>query len=263
MTVCNQCQKPFEGAGSNCAGCKELLRLHSTDREEYLRRRRPRHTLDDDAPLRVTLNEVSGNKKTGRIPVTISSPGTCPTSCAFRGQGCYGEFGFLRHHWARTPTDGMTWSDFCAAVSRFKSGQAGDLPGVGDDLDVEKLAELVDANERAGAKGFTLTHKPLVTEAERDAVVDANARGFTINISADGMADVDRARALGAGPVAVVVAADAPRSPGYVLCPFETDGITCKRCRLCTVPSRRSIVAFRAHGQFSARVDEICQAGAQ
>jgi len=166
------------------------------------------------------------------------------------------------------PEDGMSWNTFCSVVSEFdegqiwRYGQAGDLPGQGDDLDVALLDQLVEANAAAGARGFAFTHKPLRTQRERDAVARANARGFTINLSANSPAHATRLKALGIAPVATVVASDAGRSPDYVLCPAETHKLTCATCGLCAVSSRKSVVAFRAGGQFKTRANAVVQLAA-
>ena len=142
----------------------------------------------------------------------------------------------------------------------WRHNEAGDLPGRGDELDVEALDELVRAN--AGRRGFSYTHRPLHTAEEREAVREANAAGFTINLSANGLHDVDRLVALGIAPVVVNLPHDqpAPRTTpaGHriVVCPAEasppeeggTPSITCLKCQLCSKPWRESIVGFPTHG---------------
>lgn len=260
MKRCNQCWRPYRGPRTNCAECRKRQALFARDRGAYLASRDPRASLDEGAPLRVIYRRKSGNKSTGPIPVTIASPSTCPTSCRFRGDGCFAEFGMLRYHWSRAARDGLTWSELCRKVAQlprgqvWRYGQAGDLPGSGDRLDVKLLDELVRANARAGARGFAITHKPLRTKIEREAVRRANEAGFTINLSADDPAHMRERQALGIAPVVVVV-----RQSDYVLCPAKTHGVTCERCRLCTVAHRKLPVAFPAHGQFAARVDQLVQ----
>lgn len=166
-------------------------------------------------------------------------------------------------HWRTTADEGLDWDVFCARVASlpdatlWRHNEAGDLPGVGDDLDVRALDELVVAN--AGRRGFTFTHKPLATARERDAVARANAHGFTINLSADGLEHADRLARLGVAPVAVVlprVASAGLRTPAgrhVVICPATTHGLTCATCGLCS-KQRKAIVGFPAHGQGAALV---------
>lgn len=220
---------------------------------------------------RVMFNLRSGNRKTGPIPVSITDPSSCPTSCAFFGNGCYAAYGHLGWHWRTTSTRGLSWRAFCARVAELEPGtvwrhnEAGDLPGEGEDIDRFALNQLVRANE--GRRGFTFTHKPVLRNlANRRAIRGALARGFTINLSADSLAHADELAALELAPVAVVLAHDAPpratRTPAgrkVVVCPAQTSELTCERCRLCAAPQRKAIVGFLAHGQFKARVSELVQ----
>ena len=59
----------------------------------------------------------------------------------------------------------MDWQSFLSAIYSLPVGQlwrhnqAGDLPGIGNKIDVKQLGQLVKASE--GKRGFTYTHKPL------------------------------------------------------------------------------------------------------
>lgn len=218
----------------------------------------------------MTISLRSMNRKTGPIPVSMSSAETCPKSCSFYGAGCYGEFHWLRHQWSKVDKRGMTWAAFCKVVRELRAGtlwrhnEVGDLPGSArGDLYVAPLRELTAAN--AGRRGFTFTHRVPKTEGQRRALRDANGYGFTVNLSADSLEDADRKAELRCGPVAVVVPTDAPRgirTPAgrpIVLCPAETHGLTCAQCRLCANATRKTIVGFRAHGQMSGHVSELVQ----
>lgn len=222
-----------------------------------------------DGP-RVTFVLRSGNRKTGPIPVTMTDASSCPESCAFSGgRGCYAAFGKLGFHWRNATRDGLTWRDLCAAIAALPAGtlwrhnEAGDLPGTpAGRLDVRRLNELVRANR--GRRGFTFTHRHPRTHREREALRAASRAGFAVNLSADSIAEADRLAALEAGPVAVVLPADAParasRTPGgrtVIVCPAQTHGLTCERCRLCAHASRKAVVGFRAHGQSQALVTSI------
>jgi hypothetical protein len=158
----------------------------------------------------------------------------------------------------------MTWNDFTTAIAALPEGQlwrhnqAGDLPGVGDTIDTGELKRLVTAN--AGRRGFTYTHKPLESADNLAAVRDANARGFTVNASADNLAEADQLAQLGV-PVVVVVPSDAPdvmRSPDgrrVIVCHEQTGRKpNCAACQLCAVAPRFTIVAFRAHGAKKAQL---------
>lgn len=212
---------------------------------------------------------VSQNRKTGPMPVSMTDMKSYPTTCTFRNAGCYAEYGQLIMWWKRVVELGSMWRDFCADVAALPQGQlwrhneAGDLPGLENVVDIRALAQLVRANR--DRRGFTFTHKPLKRKAERDAVAKANAAGFTINLSADNLAEADRLVDLSIAPVVTVVPSDAPRglrTPAgrkIVLCPAETHGMTCLDCELCAHATRKSIVAFRAHGQAKAIVSDLVQ----
>lgn len=233
---------------------------------EKLARKAPRSIVHGDGE-RVVLNLASTNRKTGEMPVSMSDGATCPDACGFKGRGCYAELAKTKLWWNKVPERGVTWEEFCRAVASLPAGQiwrhneAGDLPGLNDGLDRAKLAELVVAN--MGRRGFTFTHKPLRTTAERFAVKVANRHGFTINLSADNLEHADELARTGAGPVVVVLPADAPdktRTPegrAVIVCLNETKGLTCLDCQLCAVADRTSIVGFRAHGTAKSLVSEL------
>lgn len=250
-----------------CLPCRKRYQnwsnLSPTERRARMRTK-PRNGIGYTAALVIG----SKNRKTGGIPVSMTDMASCPDACPLRDRGCYAEFGKVRFHWERVATSrGESWKDFCNVVAALPEGQlwrhneAGDLPGRGDELDVRALEQLVRANR--GRRGFTFTHKPLRTPARREAIRKANAAGFTINLSADGLTRADELAELGIAPVAVVLPTDAPeklRTPAgrdVVVCLAETKGLTCAECKLCAVATRRSIVGFRAHGQAAAIVSDL------
>jgi hypothetical protein len=219
----------------------------------------------------VSLVLKSENRKTGPIPVSISESSTCPPACPLRGNGCYAELGNTAIHWRRVPERGLEWPAFLAAVAALPDGQlwrhneAGDLPGEGNYLDREMLAELVAAN--TGRRGFTYTHKPLRTGRDQIAIREANDRGLTINLSANNLSHADELAALGVGPVVVTLPTEATgriRTAGgrkVVVCPAVTHGVTCAECQLCADPGRKTIIGFPAHGTRKRAASEIARGG--
>lgn len=234
----------------------------------------PRRGVPRTSELRARLFRRSGNRKLGGIPSSITSRGTCPPTCGFYQAGCYAEYHVLAAHWRRVGEKGDRWDQFCAGVAMLPEGQlwrhneAGDLPGDGGNLDGPDFAMLVEANR--GRRGFTFTHK---TSPENWELFRwANLEGFTVNLSVDSLEEADRLfqkrdgeDVTVCGPVAVVVPSDAPqslRTPAgrrVTVCPAQTSQMTCANCQLCALPHRRTIVGFRAHGQSSARVDQLVQ----
>ena len=227
--------------------------------EEREKATTPRSAIRSDGPLRVSFVVESGNRKTGPIPVSMTSSRSCPLTCPLYNRGCYAEQHIVAIHWRRiSDGGGIEWGDFVSKVSALPPGQlwrhneAGDLPGDDGKIDALKLGSLARANR--GKRGFTYTHKPL-TKLNLKLIRSALGDGFTINISTDSLDAADAAAELGL-PVVTVLPHDAPpkgnRTPAgrhIVVCPAELrEEVTCERCGLCAVAGRKSIVAFRAHG---------------
>lgn len=217
------------------------------------------------------LTQASENKKTGAMPVSISDSSTCPKSCPLLKNGCYARNFPLGYHWRRVDSGGLTWAGLLAKVKKIPRGniwrhnQAGDLPGVGDRLDVAALRELVKAN--GSRRGFTYSHKPLRRKIERQAVKDANAAGFVVNLSADNLAEADKLAALGVGPVVVVLprGSEGGLTPGgrrVVRCLAEgaqAGTVTCASCQLCADAGRKTVIGFTAHGNRWKLADKIAK----
>jgi hypothetical protein len=223
-----------------------------------------------------SLTLQSKNNKTGGIPVSTSSAVTCPDDCPLKGKGCYAGGGPLNMHW-RKVTEGKRGTDLRGFVDMlrwipegelWRHNQAGDLPGINNDVDTEALSAIVEANK--GKRGYTYTHKPVIGDQwrhNRDAIKSANDNGFTINLSADTLAEADELSALDIAPVVVVVPESAPESgetPAgrrWIVCPAQTiEGMTCKDCGYCQKSNTgRRIVAFRAHGSNKRKAEQVCK----
>jgi len=273
---CPQCwqkrpRQAFIGArGKPIQRCITCRRRYARPREEYLKDRPIRRGLRKEGAIRVAFTAYSKNRKLHGLPASITSAETCPPSCTFYGSGCYAEFAWTRVHWVRTATTGLSWKAFLEKVrslppeSLWRHNEAGDLPGVGQHLAVDMLLELVLAN--LGRRGFTFSHKRPRSKSQISAFRKARASGFTINLSADNLAEADELAALDVGPVAVVLPTAmssrgtyTPQGRKVVVCPNETVGLTCKECELCALPHRKAIVGFRAHGQMQRHVSELVQ----
>lgn len=219
------------------------------------------------------LTLKSANAKTGPIPVSATSSDTCPDACSFKGNGCYAESGPLAIHWSAINAGkrGTDFATFLTAIESLPDGtlwrhnQAGDLPGAGDAINAGELAKLVSASK--GKRGFTYTHKPL-TAGNRRAIKQANAKGFTVNVSTDNLAQADSAVRANVGPVVTVVPSDVTsnlRTPAgnlVVICPVAVrDNVSCATCKLCAWSSRKVIIGFPAHGARSRTVDSLVRIG--
>lgn len=220
----------------------------------------------------IHLTLSSRNAKTGPIPVSTSSMESCPSACPFNSVnagGCYAESGPLAIHW-RKVTSGASGNAFSAFLSQVRSlpdsqlwrhNQAGDLAGRGDSLDIEALAQLVEANK--GRRGFTYTHKPLASQEERDAIKSANDNGFAVNLSANNLDHADSLYGLGIAPVVVVLPKGAresvttPKGRKVIVCPAAIrDDVTCASCGICA-KMRKAIVGFPAHGAGAKRAEKV------
>lgn len=228
------------------------------------------------------MSLVSGNTKVGPIPVTTTSKDSCPSTCAFKGNGCYAENGHLGIHWKRL-SDGkspnqLTLEQLCGAIKAlpykqlWRHNQAGDLPQDNERsattplLDIDGIRSIVAANK--GRRGFTYTHYPWdrTTWQARDnyaTIREANRKGFTVNVSCETEQQVDLAVALGL-PAVIAVPEGTPNKwvteSGNLVktCPAVLyDNVTCASCGLCqkqflTGPKGeqrpRHTVAFPVHG---------------
>ena len=209
------------------------------------------------------MTAKSRNEKTGPIAVSTTSATTCPDACPLKAGGCYAKGGKVAMHW-RAVTAGERGGDlasFLKAIRAIKPGalwrhnQAGDLPGEGDMIDVDQLGAIVDANK--GRRGFTYTHKPIDVASNRAAIAQANAEGFTVNLSGNTLEHADQLMAERIGPVVVVLDAEegkrhdvtTPAGHKVVTCPATyREDVTCASCGLCAVRDRKVIVGFPAHG---------------
>jgi len=206
----------------------------------------------------------SSNAKTGSIPVSTSPKSTCPDDCAMKA-ACYASTGPLALHWAKVSSGqrGISWGEFVGQIDNLNLGQlwrhnqAGDLPGNGKTVDPVKLGELVHAN--IGKRGFTHSH---YRDSKSLAWIKlANEWGFTINLSANDLADADFLADTCAGPVVTVLRSDqnentvTPGGRRVVICPAtQRDDVSCSTCQLCQ-RQRDVIVGFPAHGTKKRVID--------
>ena len=219
------------------------------------------------------LTAISSNGKTGPIPVTTSEASTCPEACPFKKSGCYADSGPLQIHWLKVSNGerGDSLDVLARQIRAFPNGQvwrhnqAGDLPGVSNEIDAPSLAKIVAANK--GRRGFSYTHKPCEGEeysSNREAVANANREGFTINLSGNNVAHADNLAALNVGPVVCVVPQATPdvfftpQGRKGVICPAQQrDDITCANCQLCQRSNRSVIIGFRPHGTSKKKAEAI------
>jgi hypothetical protein len=207
------------------------------------------------------ITKKSNNVKTGPIPVTTSSADTCPSACPFRDNGCYANSGPLKLHWNKVSSEerGIDLLDLCSEIEALPDGQlwrhnqAGDLPGLDNDIDALSIADIVEAN--INKKGYTYTHKPMDNDKNINIVKLSNQAGFTINLSSNNLEHADKLLSLGIAPVVTIVEDDArtvhltPAGNKVLVCPAQTiDSMSCAKCGLCANSKRNFIIGFKAHG---------------
>jgi hypothetical protein len=169
----------------------------------------------------------------------------------------------------RNQLTALTWQQFTTAVANLPDGtlwrhnQAGDLPGHGNAIDAAAFRQLIAAN--VGKRGFTYSHKPL-TPRNATLIAQANACGFTVNLSADNLSEADQLSDAGIAPVVVVLPdtvhgnqhIETPNSRRVVVCPATyRDDTSCSSCQLCQRRERKVIVGFPAHGASKKRASAI------
>lgn len=217
--------------------------------------------------MRVHITARSSNVKTGPIPVTTTERSSCPTTCPFYDKGCYAKSGPLALHWRKVSDGerGTDWEGLCDFVQSlpdkqlWRHNQAGDLPHLGGDISLSKMAHLVIAN--IGKRGFTYTHHVL-NEHNKAIIKRSNSHGFTVNVSTESKADAVSAYNQGMPAVCVVPSdhADTVEHEGvkFVTCPAQTnDTMTCSECGLCSQADRKCVVMFKAHGNAKHHVSEL------
>ena len=221
--------------------------------------------------MRYHLTAISGNAKTGPIPVSTTSAETCPPACPFNDGGCYAKSGPLALHWKKVSEDqrGDDFDTFIDKIKKlpknqlFRHNQAGDLFGSGNRINSSQLQKFAIAAKRTNC--FTYTHKP-ATKANVKAIRAANEH-ITINLSANNPAHADELLKHGL-PVVTVLPINAgkkertPEGKRIVTCPATTsDKVTCSSCALCAVKDRDYVIGFPAHGTSKKKANLIASTG--
>jgi hypothetical protein len=235
------------------------------------------------------FTRVSSNRKTGPMPVVTASKKTCPKSCPLQDNGCYADAGPIAIVWraVTSGSKGISFADLCRKIRRlprgqiWRYGQAGDLPGEGDEIDRDQLSELAAANARRPAIVFT--HKPPTADNLGHLRAAAN-KGLHINLSADSLAEADELASTGLSVVTILSSEYGRRdgeglsayrtrrrglpdhTPGglrIAICPATYLDVTCVECEVCSRPRPSgTVMGFPAHANRSASVDAVFSAGA-
>jgi hypothetical protein len=223
------------------------------------------NNLQTDIKYHLTLK--SANSKTGPMAVSTTGKTSCPDTCPLKKKGCFADGGPLQIHWEQVSQGnrGVEFDDFLLQLTALKKGaeyrhnQAGDLPPKEDEkntIDAVKLAALAAVVKLRKLRAFTYTHYPVIdNETNQQAIKAANIAGFTINLSANNISEVDQLLALNIAPVAVIMPLSATKvtftaaGNKIVICPAQTNKKTaCIDCMLCAKSDRSFSIGFYPHG---------------
>lgn len=217
------------------------------------------------------LTKRSSNRKTGPIPVSTTTPDSCPVICPLKEKGCYAKGGPLRIVWERS-RNALSMIEFFAEVAQipknmlWRHNQAGDLLKNKDEtINFSFLKGLVKANK--GKKGFTYTHHDTKKKANRKAIKFANDNGFTVNLSANSIREVDDLVDLNIGPVVTIVPSHFTKNfktekNRVVICPAtQNDFVSCATCQLCQKVDREYVIGFPAHSNSKKWIDSQLEDG--
>lgn len=217
------------------------------------------------------LTRVSGNRKTGPIPVSTTSMDSCPDTCGL-SEVCYATTGPLALHW-NAVTYGARGYDvrtFARELSALPTGQvwrhnqAGDLEHEDGSILLASISHIVRTNLYRKLRGFTYTHHRL-TPHNVYCIKYANDNGFVVNVSTDSVAEAVYVYNKYKLPTVTLLPIDAPnvqevQGVKIVACPAEkTDRVTCSNCTICMSRDRGYVVGFRAHGSKSRAADIIAR----
>jgi len=235
-----------------------------------------KHNKESESEMNTHFTRISGNVKTGPMPVTTTSAASCPDSCSLKAGGCYAKGGPLGIHWSLV-TQGKRGSTLQALLEDIKKlpkgtiwrhNQAGDLLPMPQDstkIDGLELLRLVQANK--GKKGFTYTHYSMEDSDNALYVSSANALGFTVNASAESLTECDSLLSKGL-PVCTLLpeysakTTHTPNGALVVTCPAAyRDDVSCFTCGngapLCQRAKRDYVIGFPVHGSGKKKANKV------
>jgi len=219
------------------------------------------------------LTKKSSNVKTGPIAVSTTSRDSCSPSCPLFGSGCYAESGPLRLHWDavsegpwRDKPRGTDIESFIASLrslpegSCFRHNQAGDLPHVNGLINAHALELITDACKERKLIAWTYTHHSIDNMNNTVLIKRSNNEGLTVNVSAHSQQHAADMHRKGLPSVCIVPKNETRKAwdhdgVKFLVCPAQWSDKNCAECRLCSVADRACVVAFKAHGTASRKVE--------
>lgn len=203
--------------------------------------------------------EISHNKKTGPVSATYAAQPSCPPTCVFLGNGCYGESGRVgiqtaKLNKAAKNTDSLEIAETEAAAIDGLTGLMDLRVHVVGGCKTEEEAAIVGAAasrfmaRRRKTDAWTYAHawktikravwgamSVLASCHTKDEVKEAMAKGYAASITTAKMPE----KAFTEDGIT------------YVPCLEQTKGITCVECRLClddkSLLEKKIVIVFELH----------------
>ena len=186
---------------------------------------------------------------------------TCPLRCGFHpdkdgrvhGQKCYARKGRVAIHQKRAqPDEGdgaqvYRWLQGLPDGAGVRINVSGDIAADGSKLDKPYLDGLTKGfKDRPELNGWLYTHVEKEQWLEVQNLAPSN---LAINWSCDSLAEAQEAQEEGLTGLTCVISKEQAnkRMRGVTVCPEQTSGIACAKCKICWKGDRKTIVAFIAH----------------
>lgn len=210
----------------------------------------------------VHLVAQSSNSKTGPMPVSYRGKDTCPTSCPFLGNGCYGDGRLfaLAHKFRQSLTLDRAREILAkrkANARYLRDRVVGDILTPDGKVDWQYLTAISLLGRHASLTVFGYTHAWRLLR-KRDVARLAKL-GYVMNASCETPRQVSQAISLGmpavitSGTIAESTMIDGRR---VITCPAQTrDDVTCATCGLCAKTDRKVIIRFIPHGPSRKRAE--------
>lgn len=229
-------------------------------------------------PVSATAVSKSGNRKLGNVHATYASQATCPTTCTFRGSGCYAEYGLVGFETRQLNADAkqrqlsplqIAGIEASAIARLAPDGRALRLHVVGDCATNETARVVSGAAElfmsRGGGQAFTYTHGWRETDR-------ASWGSVSVLASCETSEDVQAAWSRGYA-AAMVLPEHGPAGRYHVdgvsvvECPQQArEDVTCADCRLCQrgdyLRDSQAVIGFVAHSSGSRKARAAIEARA-
>lgn len=209
----------------------------------------------------------SSNSKTGPMPVSYRGKDTCPPSCPFLNNGCYGDGRIfaLAHKFAQSLTIDRARQILVkrkANARYLRDRVVGDILTPTGKVDWEYLAAISSVGRDAGLTVFGYTHAWQLLR-KRDVARLAKL-GYVMNASCETASQVSKAISLGMPAVITngeILEGAMIDDMRVITCPAQVrDNVTCATCGLCAKTDRKVVIRFMPHGPSRKRAERAIAA---